>query len=216
MAPDTQFQETRLRSVLQELKEQDVNDGAPFEVLDGDLLFLDRELLGQLFKDKKDEFIVISVAGPQSAGKSTLLNYLFGCDFKTSQGRTTKGVYGTLIHFSAENENSGPKGVLILDTEGIFSAADLESRFRTKHFDLQIITFCLAVSDFLVLVTRGDVSQNMKDALVDGFKSALKVVRNIAPDRMGVALGGLADIQIILNSNNNEMSREQIEDINAL
>ncbi len=39
--------------------------------------------------------IVIGVFGPQSSGKSTLLNYLFGCDFASSDGRRTSGVYGT-------------------------------------------------------------------------------------------------------------------------
>lgn len=33
-------------------------------------------------KDKK--IVVISVLGPQSSGKSTLFNFLFGCDFATS------------------------------------------------------------------------------------------------------------------------------------
>ena len=43
--------------------------------------------------DKK--VIVVGVFGPQSSGKSTLLNYLFGCDFASSDGRCTSGVYGT-------------------------------------------------------------------------------------------------------------------------
>ena len=41
--------------------------------------------------------LVISVLGPQSSGKSTLLNYMFGCLFATSAGRCTKGIYGSII-----------------------------------------------------------------------------------------------------------------------
>jgi ABC-type cobalamin/Fe3+-siderophores transport system ATPase subunit len=43
----------------------------------------------------KEKVFVISVLGPLSSGKSTLLNFLFGCNFKASEGRCTKGVYGT-------------------------------------------------------------------------------------------------------------------------
>ena len=44
--------------------------------------------------------MVITVLGPQSSGKSTLLNFLFGCDFATSEGRCTRGIYGTYFEFS--------------------------------------------------------------------------------------------------------------------
>lgn len=39
--------------------------------------------------------MVIGIVGPQSSGKSTLLNFVLGCDFMSSVGRCTKGVYGT-------------------------------------------------------------------------------------------------------------------------
>lgn len=39
--------------------------------------------------------MVIGIVGRQSSGKSTLLNTVFGCDFMSSVGRCTKGVYGT-------------------------------------------------------------------------------------------------------------------------
>lgn len=38
----------------------------------------------KIFENKEDRAIVITVLGPQSSGKSTLLNFLFGCDFATS------------------------------------------------------------------------------------------------------------------------------------
>jgi hypothetical protein len=40
---------------------------------------------------------VVSVIGTQSSAKSTLMNYLFKCDFATSAGRCTKGVYFTIV-----------------------------------------------------------------------------------------------------------------------
>ena len=52
------------------------------------------------FKSFPQKVCVVSVLGPQSSGKSTLLNFLFGCSFTTSIGRCTRGVYGTYFEFS--------------------------------------------------------------------------------------------------------------------
>ena len=40
---------------------------------------------------------VITILGPQSSGKSTLLNYLFGAKFQVSAGRCTKGLNAMLL-----------------------------------------------------------------------------------------------------------------------
>ena len=37
----------------------------------------------------------MGIFGPQSSGKSTLLNFIFGSDFASSDGRCTNGIYGT-------------------------------------------------------------------------------------------------------------------------
>jgi GTPase Era involved in 16S rRNA processing len=55
--------------------------------------------------------------GPQSSGKSTLLNFLFGCDFSVSEGRCTRGLYGTYFRLGGKKGSS----VLVIDTEGIFA-----------------------------------------------------------------------------------------------
>jgi hypothetical protein len=49
---------------------------------------------------------------------------MFGCDFATSQGRCTRGVYGTYFKF-AENKGyfkniSNCTGIFVIDTEGLF------------------------------------------------------------------------------------------------
>lgn len=44
--------------------------------------------------------IVIGIVGLQSSGKSTILNSVFGCDFMSSVGRCTKGVYATYYEVS--------------------------------------------------------------------------------------------------------------------
>lgn len=59
-----------------------------------------RRQLRNVLSTKEDRAIVVTVLGPQSSGKSTLLNFLFGCDFATSEGRCTRGVYGTYFKFA--------------------------------------------------------------------------------------------------------------------
>ncbi len=69
---------------------------------------------------RENKVRVIGVFGLQSSGKSTLLNFLFGCDFMASDGRCTNGVYGTYYDVTGRNIPNC-NGVLILDTEGLFS-----------------------------------------------------------------------------------------------
>ena len=57
----------------------------------------------------------MSVLGPQSSGKSTLLNFLFGCKFGTGTGRCTKGIYANWINVSHPDYDM----ILVLDTEGL-------------------------------------------------------------------------------------------------
>lgn len=38
----------------------------------------------KVFDGSNDRVAVISILGAQSSGKSTLLNFLYGCDFATS------------------------------------------------------------------------------------------------------------------------------------
>lgn len=56
----------------------------PFEIIDGDTLQMPKEVMKNVFKTISDNCLVLTIIGPQSSGKSTLLNFLFGCDFATS------------------------------------------------------------------------------------------------------------------------------------
>lgn len=69
-------------------------------MIDGDLLEMMRKNIKKCFVGITDRVAVVSIIGKQSSGKSTLLNFLFGCDFATSEGRCTRGVYGTYYRFS--------------------------------------------------------------------------------------------------------------------
>lgn len=73
-----------------------------------------------IFQKREEKVVVISVLGPQSSGKSTLLNFIFGCDFATSVGRCTRGVYGTFYKFGENkgsfSEISNCDGIFVIDT----------------------------------------------------------------------------------------------------
>ena len=76
-----------------------------------------------VFKCLNERCLVLSIIGPQSSGKSTLLNFLFGCDFATSEGRCTRGVYGTFFRFNDQFMGNFD-GIFVIDTEGLFAVTN--------------------------------------------------------------------------------------------
>ena len=120
----------------------------------------------KIFDNEEDKAIVITILGPQSPGKSTLLNFLFGCDFATSEGRCTRGVYGTYFKFAENrgqfNDITNCEGIFVIDTEGLFSLTNEQDKSDQDRndFDSKLVLFCLAVSDFVVLNVRGNIDKN--------------------------------------------------------
>ena len=157
-----------------------IMEGEPFEIIDGDnLVFCSKDLdalLGSYYEQQhKSDFIynkgkkfplsaaptVISIFGPQSSGKSTLLNYCFGCKFITSAGRCTQGVYGSLFQMHEILNNS--RNLLILDTEGLNS---VESKTDANiNFDQTMALFCLAVSQIVIINVKGEIGSDLKKLL---------------------------------------------------
>ena len=156
-----------------------VERGEPFELIDGDnLRFFNQDidaLLPELYekqlceiatlKQQKRPPIVVSIFGPQSSGKSTLLNYCFGCKFLTSAGRCTKGIYGSLSKLSQPVNNS--EHFLILDTEGLDAIERGKNIQDTSciHFDRTMVLFCLAVSQVVIINVKGDLGEGMRNLL---------------------------------------------------
>lgn len=91
---------------------------------------------------------VVSIIGNQSSCKSTLINYLTGSNFPTSEGRCTKGVGCYLTNFGDGHF------VLFLDTEGLQS---LEGR-ENLIFDKQLTIFSMIISQVVILNLKGDLS----------------------------------------------------------
>ena len=156
-----------------------VERGEPFELIDGDnLRFFNQEidvLLSKFYEkrfyqntkitNKQRPPIVVSIFGPQSSGKSTLLNYCFGCKFLTSAGRCTKGIYASLSKLSQPINDSDY--FLILDTEGLDSIEKGKTLQDTSciHFDRTMVLFCLAVSHAVIINVKGDIGEEMQNLL---------------------------------------------------
>ena len=156
-----------------------VERGEPFELIDGDnLRFFNQDINVLLSKFYEKQFnqvtkiinkqrppIVVSIFGPQSSGKSTLLNYCFGCKFLTSAGRCTKGIYASLSKLSRPINNSDH--FLILDTEGLDAIEKGRTIQDTSciHFDRTMVLFCLAVSQVVIINVKGDIGEEMRNLL---------------------------------------------------
>lgn len=89
-------------------------------------------------------YSVVSVLGPQSSGKSTLLNALFGTRFdvmdaQRGRSQTTKGAWAG---------KAQGRDVVVLDMQGTDSREGGED---SKSFERQSALFALAVSDTLVV-----------------------------------------------------------------
>ena len=180
-----------------------VEIGEAFELIDGDnLRFFNQdinELLTKLYKRQNKELdginknkkskpqmrqapIVVSIFGSQSSGKSTLLNYCFGCKFLTSAGRCTRGIYGSLCKLSKTVNCTNQ--FLILDTEGL----DAIERGNEKdtylvNFDRTMVLFCLAVSQVVIINIKGEIGNEMQNLLeICAFSlQKIKVSKVVAP-----------------------------------
>jgi GTPase Era involved in 16S rRNA processing len=102
--------------------------------------------------------MVIGIVGPQSSGKSTLLNFVLGCDFMSSLGRCTKGVYGTYYEIT-NKEEANFDSILVLDTEGLMSNYENPHYANRNNFDLKLLLFCMKICDIVIFNNRGEFTR---------------------------------------------------------
>ena len=186
-----------------------VERGEAFELIDGDnLRFFNNDinaLLRQLYKRQYDELsiinkgkrvcmrqapIVVSIFGRQSSGKSTLLNYCFGCKFLTSAGRCTRGIYGSLSRLSQSINLTNQ--ILILDTEGLDAGS--KRGISDINFDRTMVLFCLAVSQVVIINIKGELGEEMQNMLQICAHSLLKLkVSKVVAPKIFFVLNQTAD-----------------------
>eukprot|EP00198_Chlamydomonas_reinhardtii_P001037 XP_001690372.1 predicted protein [Chlamydomonas reinhardtii] len=105
--------------------------------------FVDKNELAQC----RTNYAVVAIMGPQSSGKSTLLNYVFGTDFKMmdameGRGQTTKGIW------MSKSPKVADTTVLVMDLEG---SDGRERGEDDTNFERQSALFALAVADVLLV-----------------------------------------------------------------
>ena len=132
---------------------QTFENGNALEIIDGDLDSIEETTLDAVIdwveKKRFNNPYVVTIIGPQSSGKSTLLNFLFGANFHVSAGRRTKGLNAMLLRTDFEDI----KEILILDSEGIFSIERDD-----PMFDRRLATFCMAVSNLILINIKGELN----------------------------------------------------------
>ena len=80
-----------------------IEEGKAIEIIDGDIDKLEKDSLVEVMsfiekrRSENQRLVVITILGPQSTGKSTLLNFLTGAKFHVSAGRRTKGLNAMLL-----------------------------------------------------------------------------------------------------------------------
>ena len=95
------------KQVMIKLFEELFSKGYSFELIDGDHFIY----WGSIFKHFNDHFssenqiMVMSVKGPQSSGKSTIMNLQFGTDFKSGVGKCTSGINGYAMRYEDDFED---------------------------------------------------------------------------------------------------------------
>ncbi|KAG1660222.1 hypothetical protein FOA52_005092 [Chlamydomonas sp. UWO 241] len=120
-------------------------------VLDGDGAFQDRKveafMAGIPRSEGRANYQVVAIMGPQSSGKSTLLNNVFGTSFvmmdaMAGRSQTTKGIWMALSDKIAEPRT------LVMDLEG---ADGRERGEDDTNFERQSALFALANADVLLV-----------------------------------------------------------------
>lgn len=78
-----------------------IEHGFSVHILRGKPLKIKSQALKKVFEKLKsnEELLIITMIGEQSSAKSSLLNAMFGCDFRTSAGRCTVGIYMNFVRY---------------------------------------------------------------------------------------------------------------------
>ncbi len=136
-----------------------IKQGGEFELIDGDNnQIMDRSLKALFSKihpneSEKKECFVVSIIGPQSTGKSTLLNFLFNTSFQMSAGRCTQGLYAS--YFKTDFPNA--QDCLVLDSEGLLSIER-----NDEKFDKKLTILAMAISQVMIINVNGELNEAMK------------------------------------------------------
>ncbi|CAG8718135.1 40179_t:CDS:10 [Gigaspora margarita] len=99
---------------------------------------------------------VISILGPQSSGKSTLLNTLFASKFPVSTGRCTRGILMRFLFLEKGLSNQlGVDAFILIDTEGLGAPEKIDMP-ELETNDRKLANFTMQLSNLTIINTLGD------------------------------------------------------------
>ncbi|XP_063112710.1 interferon-induced very large GTPase 1-like [Cavia porcellus] len=152
--------------------------GLPIELMDGDASYVPLKWVSAVF-DKVSEklpgkrLFVLSVLGLQSSGKSTLLNSLFGLQFRVSAGRCTRGAYMQLLKVEEIfAQELGFDFLLVVDTEGL-KAPELNNKSQNR--DNELATFVIGLGNLTLINIFGENPSEMQDILQIAVQAFLRM-----------------------------------------
>ncbi|CAL4113631.1 unnamed protein product [Meganyctiphanes norvegica] len=142
--------------------------GFPLEFMNGETYHMPHVWLNAVFDalvnklgDKR--VYVISIMGIQSSGKSTLLNTMFGINFKVGGGSCTKGVFAQLISVDGLLANDlGYEYILLLDTEGL--RAPEIGNTKCLHYE-KIAALVITMADIIIVNIKGENTSEIEEIL---------------------------------------------------
>ncbi|CAF3055649.1 unnamed protein product, partial [Rotaria sp. Silwood2] len=106
---------------------------------------------------------VLTVIGEQSSAKSSLLNSLFGCNFRVSAGRCTIGMYLSIAYYKSFT-------IIIIDSEGLLSLEKSGSLF-----DNQMITMAILTSHLVLINDKGELSSSLEGLIGMSLYAKLQI-----------------------------------------
>ena len=132
-----------------------IKGGTAIEVMDGDVTHVPVEWLKAVLTSIEDgcrsTLFKVSVLGPQSCGKSTLLNTIFGLDFPVSSERCTRGAYMHLVKVDESlEEELHCSYVAVIDSEGIKTKTD------DTDYNIELSAFIIGLSDLTLVIIKGE------------------------------------------------------------
>ncbi|EGD78635.1 hypothetical protein PTSG_01613 [Salpingoeca rosetta] len=136
--------------------------------------------------DVKPRVMVHSMFGPQSSGKSTTANHMYGTRLKASVGRCTIGVNMQLIPCKGREEYDY---VLLLDTEGV-RAPEFTHMEKSNRRDgvFALIAFLLADTTTVVIPSENDrVVRELLPIVLDAYRDS----------KMAEAKGGQLSTKVV-------------------
>uniref|UniRef100_A0A8B9QTG5 VLIG-type G domain-containing protein n=1 Tax=Anas platyrhynchos TaxID=8839 RepID=A0A8B9QTG5_ANAPL len=160
--------------------------GYPIELMDGDASYVPLQWIGAVFDrlieklgDKR--VFVLSVLGIQSTGKSTLLNAMFGLQFKVSAGRCTRGAFMQLIKVDEKlQQDLSFDYMLVVDTEGL-RAIEMANKLSLNH-NSELATFVIGIGSLTLINIFGENPSEMQDILQIAVQAFLRMKQvNISP-----------------------------------